>query len=58
MKTLQCADCRNGEHENYDDDVKLVMVRDPETGKLAKRAYLCREHRQAYEDDGYTVKKA
>jgi len=49
-----CADCRDGEHMNYDDDVLLTYVRRPD-GKLVKRAYLCREHRTMYADDGYEV---
>ena len=52
----RCADCRDGEHENYDDDVMLVVVRDPETKNTVKRANLCNEHRGAYLDDGYEVK--
>jgi hypothetical protein len=52
----RCADCRDGEHENYDDDVRLVYVKDPETGKIVRRAYICAGHRQAYHDDGYIVR--
>jgi hypothetical protein len=55
MENKQCADCRDGDHENYDDDVVLVFVRDPETKKLHKRSYMCHEHRCAYRDDGYEV---
>lgn len=51
----QCADCRDGEHDNYDDDVMLVYVKDPETGKMRKRSYMCESHRQMYSDDGYEV---
>lgn len=51
----RCADCRDGEHENYDEDVRLVTVRDPETGNLEKRAYLCAEHREMYAVDGFDV---
>lgn len=56
MKVKQCADCRNGEHDNYDDKVELVFVRDPDTKKIVKRANLCMEHRIMYRDDGYEVK--
>lgn len=58
MTERRCADCRDGEHINYDDDVKLVIVRDPETGRLVKRAYMCRLHRDMYEEDGYDVREA
>jgi len=50
-----CADCRDGEHDNYDNDVRLIVVRDPDTGRLFKRSYMCAEHRQMYTDDGYDL---
>ncbi len=50
----QCADCRDGEHDNYNDNVKFTIVRG-EYGAFIKRAYLCAEHRQMYMDDGYEV---
>jgi hypothetical protein len=53
----RCNDCREGEHENYDNNVCLTVVRCPETGKVYKRAYLCEEHRVAYRDDGYRVEE-
>ena len=55
MKTKQCADCRDGEHDNYDDRVVLVVIRDPDTKKLIKRCYMCEEHRKMYDYDGYDV---
>jgi len=54
-KQKQCADCRDGEHDNYDDDVRLVYVRDPDTNKLVKRSYMCGEHVEMYLKDGYDV---
>jgi hypothetical protein len=51
----RCAECRDGDHENYDDDVRLTTVRDPDSGRIALRAYLCGEHRAARRDDGYGV---
>ena len=57
MDIKHCADCRDGEHDNYDDDVRLVMVRDPdENNKLIKRSNMCDAHQNQYLDDGYTVK--
>lgn len=53
----QCCDCRDGEHDNYDDDVILTTVREPDTGRLLKRGYLCESHRIMYEDDGYILKE-
>lgn len=52
--TKQCADCRAGEHDNYTDDVTLVIVRDPDN-RFVKRAYLCSDHVSMYLDDGYGV---
>ena len=52
----QCADCKSGEHDNYDEDIRLVTIIDPDTKKLNGRKYLCREHRNAYTDDGYLLK--
>ncbi len=51
-----CCDCRDGEHMNKTDDVRLVVVRDPDTGHLRRRGYLCSEHRQMYREDGYLVR--
>lgn len=55
MNIKRCADCRDGEHENYDNDVCLVYVRDPDTKKMVKRSYMCFEHRGQYRDDGFEV---
>lgn len=51
-----CCDCRDGEHENYDNDIILVFIQDPDTGKMIKRGYVCQEHRIMYRDNGYRVK--
>lgn len=51
----QCADCRDGDHENLSDEVELVTVKDPETGKLVKRSYMCTEHVDCYLSDGYNL---
>ena len=52
----ECCDCHSGEHDNYDNDVILVVVRDPDTGYIQKRGFLCNHHREMYLTDGYTVK--
>ncbi len=55
-KIKHCADCRDGEHENYDDDVELVIVRDPDKpSPWFKRAYMCGQHRGMYLEDGYEL---
>lgn len=51
----RCADCRDGEHDNYSDDVVLVVVKDPDTGKLVKRSYMCGDHIDQYLTDGHQV---
>jgi len=51
----QCAECRDGEHDNLTDDVRLVVIRDPDTKKLVKRAYLCSDHLECYAMDGYEI---
>lgn len=51
----KCCECRKGEHEDYDNHVSLCMVRDPESGKLILRGYICGEHFSAFRDDGYDV---
>ena len=51
----ECCDCREGEHDNYEDDVQYVIVRDPDTGYLHRKAYLCEEHREMYASDGYKI---
>ncbi len=52
----QCTDCRDGEHDNYDNNVKLVTVREIGQGSFLKRGYICKSHRNMYTEDGYTVK--
>ena len=53
----QCLVCRNGEHDNYgdQDEIKMTLITNPETGRQLKRCYLCEEHRQMFTDDGYSV---
>lgn len=51
----RCCDCRDGEHDNYNDDVVMTIIRDSDTKKFVKRGYMCGEHRQMYFDDGYEV---
>lgn len=52
----QCADCRDCERNYVEDDVILVYVRDPDTNKMLKRAYMCEDHQAMYDNDGYEVK--
>lgn len=65
----QCADCRDGEHDNYDDDVRLVVVHEtsespqktygpvyvPAAKRIVRRAYMCGAHREMYAEDGYLI---
>lgn len=52
----RCYQCQNGDHEDYDQDVRLVIVRDPDGGDYARRGYLCGEHRELAASDGYEVR--
>jgi hypothetical protein len=55
MKEKRCCECRASEHENYDDVVGLCVVKDPETGKIIQRGYLCAGHVEIRTMDGYDV---
>lgn len=59
MKNIekQCSECRDGEHENLDDDVQLCTVINPDGGR-PKRLYLCGEHVEQNLADGYLVKNS
>jgi hypothetical protein len=54
----ECAECRDGDVIYTESDVELVYVKNPDNGKLVKRAYMCEEHQSMYLDDGYIVKAA
>lgn len=51
----QCCECRDGEHDNIDEDVRLVVIIDPDTKKLYRRGYMCWHHRECYDMDGFRV---
>ena len=42
-KSLQCSECRNGEHENYTEDISLVYVRDSMKKKMDNGIILAKE---------------
>ena len=48
-----CSECRNSEHDNINDDVRLCIVRDGH--HIILRAYLCADHVWCFMDDGYNV---
>lgn len=50
----RCAECRNGEHDNYNDNVRLVVVKNPDGGRV-RRLLMCEDHVTACLDDGYEV---
>jgi len=47
----RCCDCRNSEHENFDEDVRMTIVRDGR--HIIRRGFICHAHRETYEDDGF-----
>lgn len=51
--TAKCYECRAGEHEDEDDDIKMCVVRCP--GEKTRRGNLCAAHRRIMEEDGYEV---
>jgi len=51
----RCCECRASEHEDFDPIVGLCVVRDPETGKVAQRGYICEAHVEIRTADGYDV---
>ena len=55
VRLVPCGDCQNGEHENYDDDVRLTLVIDPKTGMNVRQCYLCSVHREIYSSNGYAL---
>ena len=50
-----CSECRDGEHEDFCDDVRMTIIRDPDTKKLVYRGFLCSLHRDARDADGYDL---
>ena len=50
-----CEKCQNGEHDNYDDELHLTTIRDPDTGRVVYSGMMCGEHREAFAMDGYDV---
>ena len=55
-RVRQCEECRFGEHDNLSDDVQFVTVKDPDTGKVLQRGYLCADHvRSLFTDLGQEV---
>ena len=51
-----CSSCKQSEIENDDTDGKVYIVHDPDTGKIIIRGYLCKDHLQMYDSDGYMIK--
>ena len=52
----QCKECRDGEHDNIDEEVYKCKVIDPDTNKTKCICYLCGAHRHTNRSDGYEVK--
>ncbi len=54
----RCFSCKRGEINFTEKDGPLYKadVRDPETGKLEGKGWLCDDHLQMYRMDGFRVK--
>ena len=57
MNRKVCLECKEGEHDNYDDNIIKVKVIDPETGKVYRKGLMCLEHRELYLSDGFWLEK-
>lgn len=56
MTPQPCCECRDGEHENYTDVVKLILWKDPDQSRMPpKRGWVCSEHIEALAQDGYKI---
>jgi hypothetical protein len=51
----QCGECQDEGHPDHDEDVKLVVVRDPDDSSHNERIKLCREHRKIFAADGFQL---
>jgi hypothetical protein len=51
----QCFECRAGEHDNEDEDVRMCVIKSPLSDERTRRGYLCATHRMVMEEDGYKV---
>lgn len=51
----KCCECRAGEHADLAPGARLCVVKDPDTGRVFKRGWLCPEHVYAMNYDGYLV---
>ncbi len=52
-KTKHCFECRNGEHDNYTEEVSFCEIR--MDGAKTRRGYLCHDHFELLVCDGYIV---
>lgn len=52
--TNRCDACLDGEHFDYDDDVRRVSIY--EAGMFLRRESLCGHHREAMAEDGYDLR--
>jgi hypothetical protein len=52
----QCGPCRDGEHDNIGATARKLTVRDPESGRLVYRGWVCDNHEYCFNFDGYDVK--
>lgn len=52
---MNCMVCWEADSDNIDDDMRYVIVRNPNTGATVRRGYMCATHRQYYRMNGYEV---
>jgi len=51
----QCGECKDEGHPDYDEDVRLVVVRDPDDSSYNVRVKLCLKHRKMCTADGFQL---
>ena len=55
LDRMRCAACRAADHADYSVEKVLCTVRDPATGTVLWHDYLCLEHQDMYQANGYEV---
>jgi len=50
-----CIECKDGEHDNYTEDVKKYKVTEPDSNKQYRRGFICSDHVDILLTDGYEL---
>jgi hypothetical protein len=55
LTNRECFECAEGEHQNYDANVRLFKIYDPDTNKVIRSCFLCGQHQTTRLEDGYKL---